>query len=145
MDFSGIKGKIVGKVIMENVRQISQCQTLWAKNKYLVLSHSSKIYLEIRQYLKSDLVEAAHVQDLIDQAVSLPENRGQVCNAFQHVWGYFKKKASTSEKENFMLLLERYQAGQVEQKDLVRAVRDLLVKYPNPYLQQSTLIFGGEA
>lgn len=130
---------------MENVRQISQCQTLWAKNKYLVLSHSSKIYLEIRQYLKSDLVEAAHVQDLIDQAVSLPENRGQVCNAFQHVWGYFKKKASTSEKENFMLLLERYQAGQVEQKDLVRAVRDLLVKYPNPYLQQSTLIFGGEA
>ena len=65
---------------MENVNQISQCQTLWARNKYLVLSHSSKIYLEIRQYLKSDSVEAAHVQDLIDQAVALPENRGQVSN-----------------------------------------------------------------
>ena len=142
MDFSGIKGKIVGKVIMENVRQISQCQTLWAKNKYLVLSHSSKIYLEIRQYLKSDSMEAAHVQDLIDQAIALPENRGQVCNAFQHVWGYFKKKASPAEKENFMLLLERYQAGQVEQEVLVEAVKDLLRKYPNPYLQQSTLIFG---
>lgn len=77
---------------MENVNQISQCQTLWARNKYLVLSHSSKIYLEIRQYLKSDSVEAAHVQGLIDQAVALPENRGQVCNAFQHIWGYFKKK-----------------------------------------------------
>ena len=130
---------------MENSNQISQCQTLWAKNKYLVLSHSSKIYLEIRQYLKSNLVEAAHVQDLIDQAVSLPENRGQVCNAFQHVWGYFKKKASTSEKENFMHLLLRYQSGQAEQKDFVRAVRDLLVKYPNPYLQNSTLLFGDEA
>ena len=89
---------------MENVNQISQCQTLWARNKYLVLSHSSKIYLEIRQYLKSDSVEAAHVQGLIDQAVALPENRGQVCNAFQHVWGYFKKKASTTEKEDFMHL-----------------------------------------
>ena len=130
---------------MENVRQISQCQTLWAKNKYLVLSHSSKIYLEIRQYLKRDMVEAAHVQDLIDQAVALPENRGQVCNAFQHVWGYFKKKASLAEKENFMLLLERYQVGQVEQKVLVEAVKDLLRKYPNPYLQQSTLIFGDDA
>ena len=130
---------------MENVNQISQCQTLWARNKYLVLSHSSKVYLEIRQYLKSDLVEAAHVQDLIDQAVSLPENRGQVCNAFQHVWGYFKKKASPAEKENFMLLLGRYQVGQVEQKVLVEAVKDLLRKYPNPYLQQSTLIFGDEA
>lgn len=145
MDFSGIKGKIVRKVIMENVNQISQCQTLWAKNKYLVLSYSSKIYLEIRQYLKRDLVEAAHVQDLIDQAVALPENRGQVCNAFQHVWGYFKKKASTTEKEDFMLLLERYQVGQVEQKVLVEAVKDLLRKYPNPYLQQSTLIFGDDA
>ena len=145
MDFSGIKGKIVGKVIMENVRQISQCQTLWAKNKYLVLSHSSKIYLEIRQYLKSDSMEAAHVQDLIDQAIALSENRGQVCNAFQHVWGYFKKKASPAEKENFMLLLERYQAGQVEQEVLVEAVKALLRKYPNSYLQQSTLLFGDEA
>ena len=130
---------------MENVRQISQCQTLWAKNKYLVLSHSSKIYLEIRQYLKRDMVEAAHVQDLIDQAVALPENRGQVCNAFQHVWGYFKKKASPAEKENFILLLERYQAGQVEQEVLVEAVKALLRKYPNSYLQQSTLLFGDEA
>ena len=145
MDFSGIKGKIVRKVIMENVSQISQCQTLWARNKYLVLSHSSKIYLEIRQYLKSDSVEAVHVQDLIDQAIALPENRGQVSNAFQHVWGYFKKKASTTEKEDFMHLLLRYQSGQAEKKDLVRAVRNLLVKYPNPYLQQSTLIFENEA
>ena len=145
MDFSGIKGKIVGKVIMENSNQISQCQTLWARNKYLVLSHSSKTYLEIRQYLKSDSVEAAHVQDLIEQAVALPENRGQVCNAFQHVWGYFKKKANSTEKEDFMHLLLRYQSGQAEQKDLVRAVRALLVKYPNPYLQNSTLLFGDEA
>jgi len=144
MDFSGIKGKIVGILIMENSNQISQCQTLWARNKYQVLSHSSKIYLEIRQYLKSDSVEAAHVQDLIDQAVALPENRGQVCNAFQHVWGYFKKKASPAEKEDFMLLLLRYQSGQAEKKDLVRAVSDLLVKYPNPYLQKSTLLFGDE-
>ena len=130
---------------MENSNQISQCQTLWARNKYLVLSHSSKIYLEIRQYLKSDSVEAVHVQGLIDQAIALPENRGQVSNAFQHVWGYFKKKASPAEKENFMLLLERYQVGQVEQKVLVEAVEDLLRKYPNPYLQQSTLIFGDDA
>ena len=130
---------------MENVSQISQCQTLWARNKYLVLSHSSKIYLEIRQYLKSDSVEAAHVQDLIDQAVALPENRGQVSNAFQHVWGYFKKKALPAEKENFMLLLERYQVGQVEQKVLVEAVKDLLRKYPNSYLQNSALLFGDKA
>ena len=130
---------------MKDLNQMSLCQTLWARNKYLVLSHSSNIYLEIRQYLKSESVEVAHVQALIDQAIALPENRGQVCNAFQHIWGYFKKKTSTTEKEDFMHLLLRYKSNKAEQKDLIRAVRDLLVKYPNPYLQKSTLLFGDEA
>ena len=129
---------------MKDLNQMSLCQTLWARNKYLVLSHSSNIYLEIRQYLKSESVEVAHVQALIDQAVVLLENRGQVCNAFQHIWGYFKKKASMTEKEDFMHLLLRYQSGQADQKDLVAAVRDLLFKYPNPYLQKSTLLFQNE-
>ena len=129
---------------MKDLNQMSLCQTLWARNKYLVLSHSSKIYLEIRQYLKSESVEVAHVQALIDQAIALAENRGQVCNAFQHIWGYFKKKASTTEKEDFMHLLFRYQSGMADQKDLVVAVKDLLLKYPNPYLQKSTLLFQHE-
>jgi len=127
---------------MENSNQISQCQTLWARNKYLVLSHSSKVYLEIRQYLKSDSVEAAHVQGLIDQAVALPENRGQVSNAFQHIWGYFKKKATEAERKDYMLLLDRYRFGQASKEDVIAKTRDLLENYPNTYLQHSTLLKG---
>ena len=130
---------------MRESNQLKECQKLWAAHKYLVLSKSGSIYNEIREYLKRENAQVRHVLTLIDQARTLPENRGQVCNAFQHIWGYFKKKASTIEKEDFMHLLLRYQSGQAEQKDLVRAVRDLLVKYPNPYLQQSTLLFGDEA
>ena len=129
---------------MEQINQKSQCQQLWARNKYLVLSHSSNIYNEIRQYLKNEDVELSLVQEMIDRACQIPEHRGQVCNAFQHIWGYFKKKASPAEKDNFMLLLLRYQSGQAEQKDLVTAVKDLLLKYPNPYLQKSTLLFQNE-
>jgi len=76
-----------------------QCERLWAANKYLVLSHSNKIYLEIRNYLKNDEVSLDQVKAYIDQALDLPENSGQVVNAFQHIWGYFKKKATASEKE----------------------------------------------
>ena len=47
------------------------CQVLWAKNKYLVLSHSSNIYKEIREYLKQDQVEVSHVEDLIQQALAI--------------------------------------------------------------------------
>ena len=62
-----------------------QCEQLWAANKYLVLSHSNKIYLEIRNYLKNEEVSLDQVQAYIDQALDLPENSGQVVNAFQHM------------------------------------------------------------
>ena len=122
--------------------QKSQCQQLWARNKYLVLSHSSNIYNEIRQYLKNEEVELSQVQEMIDRACQIPEHRGQVCNAFQHIWGYFKKQASPDERKDYMLLLDRYRFGQASKQDLIVRTRDLLERYPNAYLQDSTLLKG---
>ena len=102
------------------MEQKHHCQVLWAKNKYLVLSRSSNIYKEIREYLKRD----------------------QVSNAFQHIWGYFKKQATAEEKADFMLLLEKYQHGQAQQEDLIKGIQTLLERYPNRYLQDSTLLGG---
>ena len=127
---------------MEQINQKSQCQQLWARNKYLVLSHSSNVYNEIRQYLKNEEVEVSHVQELIDRACQIPEHRGQVCNVFQHIWGYFKKKATDAERKDYMLLLDRYRFGQASKEDLISRTRDLLERYPNAYLQHSTLLKG---
>ena len=127
---------------MEQTNQKSLCQQLWARNKYLVLSHSSNIYNEIRQYLKNEEVELSHVQELIDRACQIPEHRGQVCNAFQHIWGYFKKKATDAERKDYMLLLDRYRFGQASKQDLIAKTRELLERYPNSYLQNSTLLKG---
>ena len=127
---------------MEQTNQKSQCQQLWARNKYLVLSHSSNIYNEIRQYLKNEEMEVSHVQELINRACQIPEHRGQVCNAFQHIWGYFKKKATDVERKDYMLLLDRYRFGQASKEDLVVKTRELLEHYPNTYLQYSTLLKG---
>jgi len=127
---------------MEQTNQKSQCQQLWARNKYLVLSHSSNIYNEIRQYLKNEQVEVSQVQEMIDRACQIPEHRGQVCNAFQHIWGYFKKQATDDERKDYMLLLDRYRFGQASKEDLIAKTRDLLESYPNTYLQHSTLLKG---
>ena len=127
---------------MEQINQKSQCQQLWARNKYLVLSHSSNIYNEVRQYLKNEEVEVSQVQEMIDRACQIPEHRGQVCNAFQHIWGYFKKKATDVERKDYMLLLDRYRFGQGSKEDLIAKTRDLLELYPNTYLQNSTLLKG---
>ena len=97
---------------MGNNNQRALCQQLWAENKYLVLSHSSNSYKDIRQYLKQEVVELSQVQEMIDRACQIPEHRGQACNAFQHIWGYFKKKASLDERKDYMLLLDRYRFGQ---------------------------------
>ena len=128
--------------IMTNNNQRALCQQLWARNKYLVLSHSSNIYNGIRQYLKNEQVEVSHVQNLIDRACQIPEHRGQVCNAFQHIWGYFKKQASLDERKDYILLLDRYRFGQASKQDLIAKTRELLERYPNAYLQHSTLLKG---
>ena len=127
---------------MENNNQRALCQQLWARNKYLVLSYSSNIYNEIHQYLKNEEVELSLVQEMIDRACQIPEHRGQVCNAFQHIWGYFKKQASPDERKDYMLLLDRYRFGQASKEDLIARTRDLLERYPNAYLQDSTLLKG---
>ena len=127
---------------MENNNQRALCQQLWAENKYLVLSHSSNIYKDIRQYLKQEVVEVSQVQEMIDRACQIPEHRGQVCNAFQHIWGYFKKKATETERKDFMFLLERYHSGYATKEELIAKTRELLERYPNSYLQNSTLLKG---
>ena len=127
---------------MEQTNQKSQCQHLWARNKYLVLSHSSNIYNEIRQYLKNEEVEVSMVQEMIDRACKIPEHRGQVCNAFQHIWGYFKKQATDAERKDYMLLLDCYRFGQASKEDVIAKTRELLDRYPNTYLQHSTLLKG---
>lgn len=127
---------------METNNKRTLCQRLWAENKYLVLSHSSNIYNEIRQYLKNEEVEVSLVQEMIDRACQIPEHRGQVCNAFQHIWGYFKKKATENERKDYMLLLDCYRFGQASKEDLIAKTRDLLERYPNTYLQNSTLLKG---
>ena len=120
------------------------CQKQWAKNKYLVLSHSSKIYLEIRTYLKQEEVSLEKVNELIKQAISLPEDKGQVTNALHHVWGYFKKFATKEEKDNFFEMIEDYHINKITKEDLIEEVKKLLEKYPNKYLEESTFINGGK-
>lgn len=116
-----------------------QAQKLWAHNKYLVLSKSQNIYKDIRQYLKSDEVLVQTLQDLIDQAIGLEEDKGEFINASQHIWGYFKKKASRKEKQDYIEVLQAYQEGQVDRRKILSFLYGLLDKYPNDYLANSTI------
>ena len=119
-----------------------ECEKLWAKNKYYVLSKSHKAYLEIRQYLKEKEVSIVFLQGKIQEVKDLKENKKDFINFILHIWGYFKKEASEIEKQGLFNILEEYMQGNKNQKSVIKYINSLLKKYPNKYLQESTLLTG---
>ena len=119
-----------------------ECEKLWAKNKYYVLSKSQKIYLEIREYLKEKELDVIWVNEKIQETRDMKESKKDFRNAILHIWGYFKKKASTIEKQVLFDILNEYMEGKNNQKDVIECINTLLKKYPNEYLEKSTLLTG---
>ena len=118
------------------------CEELWAKNKYYVLSKSHKAYLDIREYLKEKEVDIAYLQGKIQSVKDIEESKKDFNNAILHVWGYFKKDASETEKQGLFEILEEYMKGENSQEAVIQYLNALLRKYPNKYLQESTLLTG---
>ena len=119
-----------------------ECEELWAKNKYYVLSKSHKTYLEIREYLKEKEVDILFLNEKIQKVRDMKESKKDFYNAILHVWGYFKKEASEIEKQGLFNILEEYMEGKNNRKSVIEYINTLLKKYPNKYLQESTLLTG---
>ena len=125
---------------MSNKNIKKECEELWAKNKYYVLSKSHKTYLEIREYLKEKEVDILILNEKIQKARDVKENKKDFTNAIFHIWGYFKKQSSEIEKQELFNILEEYMKGKNNQEDVIEYINYLLRKYPNKYLQESTLL-----
>ena len=119
-----------------------ECEELWAKNKYYVLSKSHKTYLEIREYLKEKEVDILFLNEKIQNVRDVEESKKDFSNAILHVWGYFKKETSEVEKQGLFNILEEYMEGKNNQQSVIEYINTLLKKYPNKYLQESTLLTG---
>ena len=124
----------------KNIRR--ECEKLWAKNKYYVLSKSQKIYLEIREYLKEKELDVIWVNEKIQETRDMKESKKDFRNAILHIWGYFKKKASTIEKQVLFNILNEYMEGKNNQNAVIEYINTLLKKYPNEYLEMSTFLTG---
>ena len=119
-----------------------ECEKLWAKNKYYVLSKSQKIYLEIREYLKEKELDIVWLNKKIQETRDMKESKKDFSNAVLHIWGYFKKDASIIEKQVLFDILNEYMEGKNNQKDVIECINTLLKKYPNEYLEKSILLTG---
>ena len=119
-----------------------ECEELWAKNKYFVLSKSHKAYLEIREYLRGTKLDILYLNEKIQKTRDMKESKKDFSNAILHIWGYFKKDASIIEKQTLFDILNEYMDEKNSQKHVIEYINTLLKKYPNEYLQKSTLLTG---
>ena len=119
-----------------------ECEELWAKNKYYVLSKSQKAYLEIREYLKKKELDILWLNEKIQETRDMKESKKDFRNAILHIWGYLKKKASTIEKGILFNVLNEYMEGKNNQDVVIEYINTLLKRYPNEYLEKSILLTG---
>lgn len=114
-----------------------EIEKLWREEKYKVMYFSQRHYNLIRELLKGD-PSMEELESYIQEAYSLMPTKGSKTNAYEHMWGYFKKCATAEEKKKFFTLLEQAKDDQVIKIYLY----DLAKKYKVNYLTDSTILNG---
>lgn len=110
----------------------------WARYKYKVLEADPAGYQAIRALLKEkESVTGPDFYTLLDQALAAGVTPGNAENAAQHVWGYFKDKATDKERDAFFQKLSRYRDGKLSLHAVHNALYQLVIQYGEPYLLQS--------
>ncbi|MHC5228906.1 YbgA family protein [Enterococcus sp. LJL99] len=116
-------------------------QKEWAILKYLILSKSQNDYRQIRKLFQNhswDAEKEAVFQALLQHAMAEPPKKGNLINAYQHVWGYFKTIATLEEKKHYEQLLIAFS---IDTDELKPFLKQLTLKYQESYLLQSALLF----
>lgn len=110
----------------------------WSKFKYLVLEKSPQAYNEIRELLKDkETYPVEKFYQIVEDSLKLAENKGYSINAFDHVWGYFKKIATDSEKRRYKKMIIDYKNDKTRNRLVKNFLERLAIKYKENFLLDS--------
>ncbi|MEB1807177.1 MAG: YbgA family protein [Bacillaceae bacterium] len=139
---------------MENVKHLKVArrvaERIWAVNKYEIMAKGYDQYKEISNSFRLldsfTKIEAVYFQ--INEILNLPYKKGAVITTLEHIWGYFKKKATSEEKEAFFQALEKcklldcvsFDNFPPEVIQCRNVLGRLLDQYPDSYLQVSRFL-----
>ncbi|OUL07530.1 UV damage repair endonuclease UvsE [Sedimentibacter sp. SX930] len=137
-----VKDKNLSAIKCQNAttenKRITLLEKEWGRYKYAILEKSPAIYQAIRTLLKDK--EAYPVREFyrfINTAFAEELHPGYAENAAAHVWGYFKKNASESERRQYEKNLANFRNGTGTLATLKRQLFILAEKYDSDYLLQS--------
>lgn len=118
--------------------EMKKLEAEWGRYKYLVLSKSPQHYQAIRTLLKDKTVyPVLEFYRLIEEALLMEPQQNIEQNAVEHVWGHLKNLATEKEKAQFQKLKDKWLADGVKTQRVKNWMRQLAVKYQEPYLLQS--------
>lgn len=126
------------------MKKIAERQKEWASLKYLVLAKSQPDYKAIRKLFADNHWDAEKewvFRKYLQHALAQPTKKGDLLNAYQHVWGYFKTKATEDERQHYQSLIENFS---INEDEVLPFLKELTVKYQEAYLLQSVLLFPKE-
>ncbi|MEX2949533.1 YbgA family protein [Staphylococcus warneri] len=121
------------------MKERGHIEQLWRIEKYRVLLHSQKQYDAIREKLKTQ-ISYEEIRMMIEHAITIDPSQGSVINAYNHMWGYFKKLATDEEKQKSQTLKQQFVNHDVSIHDLMSFLNVLAIKYEVHYIQQSTVL-----
>jgi uncharacterized protein YbgA (DUF1722 family) len=135
---------VIIKERMFLLKAIGIRQREWAQLKYLILAKSQNDYRAIRKLFSNnewnETKDRLFVQT-VQHALTQPTSKGNLLNAYQHIWGYFKKNATTAERQTYQALLDNFS---LENDQLRSFLKNLTLTYQEEYLLHSCLLFKTE-
>lgn len=112
--------------------------SFWAHHKYSVMGRSYSRYREMQKFLQNrrdyPIGEDAEFMEKVLSCLDRKPTEKSLRNLMDHLWGYFKREASQSEKEAFAKLKAQGPAG--SQLDYLY---HLALTYQKEYLLTSTV------
>nr|WP_321293137.1 UV DNA damage repair endonuclease UvsE [uncultured Trichococcus sp.] len=114
----------------------------WGRYKYTILEKSPAIYQTIRTLLKDkEVYPVQELYRLIETAFVEEPHPGYAENAAAHVWGYFKKLATDTERKQYEKNLANYRNNTGTLATLKRQLFKMAEKYEVDYLLQSLYFY----
>ncbi|GAA3733609.1 DUF1722 domain-containing protein [Salinicoccus jeotgali] len=122
------------------MKERRETERLWAREKYRVMYHSQQHYNRLREALKRG-AGITEVRGLIEDAVAVPPTKGSMMNAFDHIWGYFKKECIVAERDRYANMKKEFKAGNLTEEEMLDYLKSLAILYQQKYLLDSTMLF----
>jgi uncharacterized protein YbgA (DUF1722 family)/uncharacterized protein YbbK (DUF523 family) len=115
-----------------------------SKNKYLLMAYHQMRQRELGKIVANhenkkvnDVINS--YADLLRRSLEKPLRRGTNINMLMHLFGYFKKDLSASEKAYFLDTLEKYHMKKVPFSVPIAIIHAWVIRFDEKYLKQQTI------